>query len=93
LEQYLGTLDAVDTEYYAAVNSGKGLTKVIILPLSDSGAAHLGFTVEEFQELKEAIRSYLSGQSTERFGIQLGVFQALPSGRGFLQSPGVYGRR
>ena len=60
LEKYLRKLDSIDTAYYETVNRRKGLTKVIILPLDTSGAVHLGFTVQEFETLKETIRIYLA---------------------------------
>jgi hypothetical protein len=59
----LETLDAIDADYYARINRAKGLRKVIILPLSDDGSMHLGFTLDEFDELKTAIRSYLMQKS------------------------------
>ena len=60
LEKYLKNLDSIDAIYYEAVNRKKGLTKVIILPLDTSGAVHIGFTKQEFNELKAIIRNYLS---------------------------------
>jgi histidinol phosphatase-like enzyme len=60
LELYLKTLDSIDTAYYAAVNRKKGLTKVIILPLNNTGNIQMGFTEQEFEELKSIIRDYLS---------------------------------
>jgi hypothetical protein len=60
LEKYLKNLDSIDTAYYETVNRRKGLKKVIILPLDVSGNVHLGFTCPEFEELKTAIRNYLS---------------------------------
>jgi hypothetical protein len=67
LRKYLATLDAVDVDYYACINRAKGLTKVIILPLDENGAMHIGFTVEEFEELKTVIRNYLSRNSKKQF--------------------------
>jgi hypothetical protein len=55
-------LDSIDAAYFAAINRKKGLTKVIILPLDTSGAVHLGFTLQEFEDLKATIRNYLSGE-------------------------------
>ena len=60
LKIYLESLDAVDTAYYAALNRGKGLTKVIILPLASDNTVHIAFTVNEFEMLKATIREYLS---------------------------------
>ena len=60
LKRYLESLDAVDTAYYAALNRGKGLARVIILPLACNNTVHIAFTVEEFEYLKATIRDYLS---------------------------------
>jgi hypothetical protein len=63
MEKYLKNLDSIDAAYYAAVNRKMGLAKVIILPLDNIGNVHLGFTEQEFEELKCIIRSYISGGS------------------------------
>ena len=60
LKKYLKTLDSIDVAYYDAINRKKGLKKVIILPLDASGNIHLGFTLQEFEELKTVIRNYVS---------------------------------
>jgi hypothetical protein len=60
LKKYLETLNSIDAGYYSAVNRKKGLAKVIIIPLSDNGMTHLGFTEQEFETLKETIRNYLN---------------------------------
>jgi hypothetical protein len=59
LTKYLEFLDSIDVAYYAAINRKKGLSKVIILPLDNDNTAHMGFTTQEFETLKEVIRSYL----------------------------------
>lgn len=59
LKKYLETLDSIDATYYEAINRKKGLARVIILPLDTSGAVHIGFTMQEFDELKAIIRNYL----------------------------------
>jgi hypothetical protein len=66
LRKYLETLDSIDAAYFAAINRAKGLEKVIILPLDSAGAAHLGFTVREFEDLKTVIRNYLSGEREQK---------------------------
>lgn len=60
LKKYLENLDSIDTAYYAAINRKKGLAKVIIIPLTDNGMAHLGFTEQEFETLKETVRNYIN---------------------------------
>ena len=60
LQDYLKNLDSIDAAYFAAINRKKGLAKVIILPLDTAGAIHLGFTEQEFENLKKTIRNYLS---------------------------------
>jgi hypothetical protein len=65
LKKYSEYLDAIDISYYAAINRNKGLTKVIIIPLGDCGSVHLGFTVQEFEELKETVCNYLSGKQKQ----------------------------
>jgi hypothetical protein len=60
LKAYLERLEAVDVAYFAAINRSKGLTKVIIIPLTEDGSVHLGFTEDEFEELKLLIRNYLN---------------------------------
>jgi hypothetical protein len=60
LRKYLENLDSIDAAYYAAINRAKGLEKVIILPLDNTGSVHLGFSVREFDDLKTIIRNYLS---------------------------------
>jgi hypothetical protein len=60
LKKYLETLDSIDVDYYSAINRKKGLTKVIIIPITDNGMAHLGFTEQEFETLKEVIRNYIN---------------------------------
>jgi hypothetical protein len=78
LQKYLERLDSIDTAYYAAINRKKGLTKVIIIPLDDSGTVHLGFTEQEFEYLKTTIRNYLSNDRKRPKGrIGLGEFEAL----------------
>ncbi|MDR0560916.1 MAG: hypothetical protein LBG92_12190 [Prevotellaceae bacterium] len=64
LEKYLETLDSIDAAHYAGVNRKKGLKKVIIIPLDSSGAVHLGFTEQEFENYKTVIRNYLSENGT-----------------------------
>jgi hypothetical protein len=65
LKKYWVYLDAIDVAYYAAINRNKGLTKVIIIPLGNCSSVHLGFTVPEFEELKEVICNYLSGKQKQ----------------------------
>jgi hypothetical protein len=59
LEAYLRVLEGVDVPYYSAINARKGLRRGIILPLDAAGKMHLGFTVEEFEELKGVLRAYI----------------------------------
>jgi hypothetical protein len=79
LEKYLKTLDSIDTIYYEAVNRKKGLTKVIILPLDTSGTVHIGFTRQEFEELKAIIRGYLSerGKCLGRYIVNMKELKAI----------------
>ncbi|MDR2424642.1 MAG: hypothetical protein LBD59_07965 [Prevotellaceae bacterium] len=60
LRRYLETLDSIDAAYYADINRRKGLNKVIILPLDNTGCVHLGFSMQEFESLKSVIRQYLA---------------------------------
>lgn len=62
LDKYLKSLDSIDVAYYAAVNRKKGMSKVIIFPLNNTGNIHLGFTQQEFEDLKTVIRNYLSNE-------------------------------
>jgi hypothetical protein len=74
----LERLDSIDAAYYAAINRKKGLSRVIIIPLDDSGSVHLGFTEQEFERLKTVIRSYLSNdRKFPRLCIGSGEFEAL----------------
>jgi hypothetical protein len=59
----LETIDAIDADYYARINRAKRLRKLIILPLSDDGSMHLGFTLDEFDELKAVVRDYITQSS------------------------------
>jgi hypothetical protein len=77
LGKYMEYLDAIDTAHYAAVNRRKGLDKVIVLPLDNTGGMHLGFTEQEFEELKGVIRGYLSKElkiSTVGNGFTFGIW-------------------
>jgi hypothetical protein len=81
LEKYLESLDSIDTDYYAAINRKKGLKKVIIIPLTDNGMSHLGFTEQEFETLKEIIRHYITNEGRKKkcpeLTVELNKFPAL----------------
>jgi hypothetical protein len=64
LKKYLENLNSIDAAYYAGINRKKGLTKVIILPLDNTGSVHLGLTEQEFENLKDVIRDYVSKDRT-----------------------------
>ncbi|MDR2887244.1 MAG: hypothetical protein LBV26_04460 [Bacteroidales bacterium] len=59
LEKYMANLDSIDAPYYADLNRKEGRTKVIILPLDNSGHIQLGFTEQEFEDLKTVVRNWL----------------------------------
>jgi hypothetical protein len=61
LNAYLDYLNAIDAEYYASLNRGKGLTKDIFLQLTHS--VNLAFTLEEFEQLKRTVFDYLAGEN------------------------------
>ncbi|MDR3339291.1 MAG: hypothetical protein LBT25_04185 [Candidatus Symbiothrix sp.] len=65
LKKYFEYLNTIDIAYYAAINRNKGLTRVIIIPLDNCSSVHLGFTVQEFKELKKIICNYLSGKQKQ----------------------------
>jgi hypothetical protein len=65
LRKYLENLDSIDAAHFAAINRAKGLEKVIILPLDHTGTIHLGFTLQEFENLKAVIRNYLSEEKKQ----------------------------
>ncbi|OAV68208.1 hypothetical protein Barb4_02154 [Bacteroidales bacterium Barb4] len=62
LRIYMDYLESVDVPYYAAINSKKGLEKVIILPVGET-AVNMAFTVQEFEMLKDTVRDYLTGEA------------------------------
>jgi hypothetical protein len=78
LKSYLQSLDSIDAAHYAAINRQKGLKRVIILPLADNGAVHLGLTEQEFDNLKSLIRNYIREQERQAvFNINLQDVTAL----------------
>ncbi|MDR0413945.1 MAG: hypothetical protein LBH84_00830 [Prevotellaceae bacterium] len=92
LQKYLENLDSVDAAYFAAINRAKGLEKVIILPLDNTGVVHLGFTLQEFENLKTTIRSYLSEEKRQKSPttfrrVTLNVLEVRPEAGG---CPNIY---
>lgn len=77
LRRYLESLDSIDAAYFADINRSKGLNKVIILPLDNTGCVHLGFSVQEFETLKAVIRNYLG--EGEQYAPPLAMAQELES--------------
>ncbi|MDR2121009.1 MAG: hypothetical protein LBP64_09100 [Tannerella sp.] len=57
LKKFLNYLESIDVDYYSALNRNKGLAKDIFLPVGDM-SVNMAFSVEEFEELKQAIRDY-----------------------------------
>ncbi|MDR0538123.1 MAG: hypothetical protein LBH04_08830 [Tannerellaceae bacterium] len=60
LRKYLVYLDGINAEYYARLNRMKGVAKDVFLPVEGT-VASIAFSLEEFEEFKNAIRNYISG--------------------------------
>jgi hypothetical protein len=58
LTEFLAYLEAIDPYYYREANSSKGLAHDIYLPIGDTSAS-MAFSVDEFEELKLAIRRFM----------------------------------
>jgi hypothetical protein len=58
LRKYLNYLESIDVSYYVATNRKKGLAKDIFLPV-DGGMVNIAFSLDEFEEMKTVIHSYL----------------------------------
>jgi hypothetical protein len=59
LRAFLEYLEDIDTGYYKAINSNKGLSHDIYLPLGGNTFVDMAFSLAEFEELRHMVRSFL----------------------------------
>jgi hypothetical protein len=66
LKGFSDYLESIDPHYYKAVNSSKGLTHDVYLPVGDTSVS-MAFSVDEFEALKQTVRRFLHKEKINPF--------------------------